>query len=97
MKIVTANRLTDGAVIYVGVEGELVDRIALAARFDDAAAEAALGRIRALPTVIAAAYLIDADAAGPAGRERLRETIRMSGPSVRPDLGKQAEAINERL
>lgn len=97
MKIVTANRLSDGAVVYVGVQGDLVERLALAARFDDDSAQAALDRVQKLKTVIASAYLIDADEGGPIGRERLRETIRMNGPTIRTDLGKQAEAIDERL
>jgi hypothetical protein len=97
VKVVTANRLGDGAVIYIGADGGFVERIALAARLGDDAAQAALDRARQFSTVIASAYLIDADEDGPTGRERLRETIRMNGPTIRTDLGKQAEAIDERL
>jgi hypothetical protein len=57
----------------------------------------ALDRILAESATIASAYLIEAEAAGPVGREALRETIRRNGPTVRRDLGKQAELVNERL
>ena len=97
MKAITANRLSDGAVIYVGANGALVDRFEYAQLFEKEEAETALGRVLAMKSAIATAYLIDAEPEGPVGREALRETIRRSGPTVRRDLGKQAEDINERL
>lgn len=97
MKAITANRLTDGEVVYVGADDALVDRFERARLFDDGAAEEALAEILTRKTVIAAAYLIDAEEAGLVGREALRETIRKNGPTVRRDLGKQAEAVDERL
>lgn len=97
MKAITANRLTDGEVVYVGADGALVDRFEHARLFDGAAADEALAEILTRKTVIAAAYLIDAEEKGPVGREALRETIRKNGPTVRRDLGKQAEAVDERL
>ncbi len=97
MKAITANRLDDGAVVYVGANGALVERFEYAALFDDAAADVALAGLLARNTIVAAAYLIDAEQSGPVGREALRETIRKNGPTVRPDLGKQAEASDERL
>ncbi len=97
MKAVTANRLSDGAVVYLGAHGALVEKFNHAALFDNEAADRALASFRARSTVIAAAYLIDAERSGPVGREALRETIRKNGPTVRRDLGKQAEALDERL
>lgn len=97
MKAITANRLSDGAVVYLGVNGALVERFDQAALFDDAAAKAALADIFEKATLIATAYLIDAEPSGPVGREALRETIRKNGPTVRRDLGKQAEASNAQL
>lgn len=97
MKAVTANRLADGAVVWLAHDGALVDRFERAALFHDDEAEAALAQVAAQSTVVAGVYLIDADASGPAGREALRETIRRNGPTVRRDLGKQAEARDERL
>lgn len=97
MKAITANRLIDGAVIYVGAGGAFVDRFEHALLFEEAEAESVLRAVLAKNTTVAAAYLIDADAAGPIGRDSLRETIRKNGPTVRRDLGKQAEAVDERL
>ncbi|HBS35784.1 MAG TPA: DUF2849 domain-containing protein [Parvularcula sp.] len=97
MKAVTANRLSDGAVVWLGADGALVERFEAAALYTDEDAPAALASVFAQPTVVAGAYLIEANAQGPAGREALRETIRLNGPTVRRDLGKQAEAQDERL
>lgn len=97
MKAVTANRLSDGAVVYAGSNGALVERFEHAQLFENADAEAALAGVLAQKKAIAAAYLIEAAEAGPVGREVLRETIRKNGPTVRRDLGKQAEAADERL
>jgi hypothetical protein len=93
MKAVTANRLDDGAVVYLAGDESWTSELSAAARFDDEAAKAALETAQARVEDIADAYLIDVDDQGaPAGRETLRETIRKSGPTVRLDLGYQAEA-----
>ncbi len=93
MKAVTANRLDDGAVVYFAGDKGWTSELSAAARFDDEAAKAALETAQARVKDIADAYLIDVDDKGaPAGRETLRETIRKSGPTVRLDLGYQAEA-----
>lgn len=97
MKAVTANRLSDGAVVWLARDGALADRFEAAALYTDEEAEQALAGVAAQTTIVAGAYLIEADASGPAGREALRETIRRNGPTVRRDLGKQAEARDERL
>ena len=91
MKAITANRLSDGAVLWLGRDGSFSDRFEDAALYTDEEAAAALARTSAWTTVIAGAYLIEAEAGGPVGREALRETIRRNGPTVRRDLGKQAE------
>jgi hypothetical protein len=96
VKAVTANRLADGAVVWLARDGSLTGRFDAAALYTDEEAPDALARVAAQTTVVAGAYLIDADASGPAGREALRETIRRDGPTVRRDLGKQAEARDER-
>lgn len=92
MKAVTANRLSDGEVVWLGRDGALVARFEAAALYTDEDAPAALAGVAAQAGLVASAYLIDADASGPVGREALRETIRRDGPTVRRDLGKQAEA-----
>lgn len=97
MKVVTANRLADGTVVFLGAGGALVRRFDHASLFDESDAEHALKGLRAQNTLIAAAYLIDADGNGPIGREALRERIRKNGPTVRRDLGRQSEDVDERL
>ncbi len=97
MKAVTANRLSDGAVLWLTREGSLAESFDAAALYTDEEAPAALARVAAQETLVANAYLIDADENGPAGREALRETIRRDGPTVRRDLGKQAEARDGRI
>jgi hypothetical protein len=90
VKIVTGHDLLTGEVVYLTAEGAWRPRLAEAAGLDDAAAE--IARASVDPTRITNVYLIAADAPGaPAARERLRETIRAQGPTVRRDLGKQAE------
>ena len=93
MKAITANRLSDGAVVYLGDDDQWTAEIARAARFADEDAGAALAAAQSRKTEIADAYLIAVSEDGAlAGRERLRETIRTAGPTVRVDLGYQAEA-----
>ncbi|MEO1014702.1 MAG: DUF2849 domain-containing protein [Pseudomonadota bacterium] len=92
MKAVTANLLTDGRVVYLRADGEFVDRLEDATRFEAEAAKSALEGALARKTEFAGAYLIDVTEDGaPAGREAWKESIRNAGPTVRPDLGKQAE------
>lgn len=97
MKVVTANRLRDGVAVWLGDDNNLVDRFGRAALLSDDEAAAALARVVAQTDIVANAYIIEADASGPVGRDAWRETIRCNGPSIRLDLGKQAEAINDRL
>lgn len=97
MKAVTANRLSDGAVVWLARDGALSPRFEAAALYTDEEAHKALAAVAAQATIVAGAYLIEADASGPVGREALRETIRRNGPTVRRDLGEQAEAVDERV
>ena len=91
MKAITANRLSDGAVVYLGDDDQWTAAVACAARFADEDAGAALTAAQGRKTEIADAYLITVSEDGAlAGRERLRETIRTAGPTVRVDLGYQA-------
>ena len=93
MKALTANRLADGAVVYLSEDKSWTADIAAAARFDDDAAKAALADAQTRMAEIADVYLIAVGEDGaPEGREALRETIRKNGPTVRTDLGYQAEA-----
>ncbi len=91
MKAVTANRLDDGAVVYLDESGQWTAELALAARYEGDDAEAALADAKRRATEIADGYLIEVTETGaPAGRTTLRETIRAAGPTVREDLGYQA-------
>ena len=93
---VTANRLTDGEVVYLSVDNLWVEDFAAAEIADGAKAADAL-LARAMPAdfelVVLEPYLFEVleDGAGfkPAS---VREIIRAAGPTVRLDLGKQAEA-----
>lgn len=92
MKIVTAHDLRTGEVVYWTDARTWAPRIEAAAPLPDEAAEGELAVARAQSTIAANAYLVAIDLAGrPAKREYLRESIRANGPTVRRDLGKQAE------
>jgi len=92
MKAVTGNRLTDGVVVYLSSNGAWTERLSDARLLADEDADAVLAEAQKRVTEIASAYLITAEEGGRAGgREIIRETIRNSGPTVRTDLGKQAE------
>jgi len=95
-KTVTANRLGDGVVVYLAEDGGWIEGIESARAVDGkeaaaallAEAEADVGRCR-----VVAPYLIDVvrDARGALRPATYREVMRAAGPSVRLDLGKQAE------
>lgn len=93
LQIVTANRLTDGLVVYLGESG-WSDRIADGRVAEDKEqGEALLAEARRWveERVIVAPYLIDVSADdGTLRATRRREAIRSLGPTVRADLGKQA-------
>lgn len=82
MKIITANRLSDGRVIYVGEAGAVVEALAAAAVFEPEAADAALAEAAAQPAVFVNPYLVEVTGHTPSGRDRLKETIRSAGPTV---------------
>lgn len=86
MKTITANRLTDGRVVYLTPENGWTESADQAVRLDDGATDAALDTaLRDVLTVVGP-YLIeidaDADGFAPAGRKHVRETIRLTGPSA---------------
>lgn len=95
LKAITANRLRDGAVVWFGSEGDWVDRVDAAATYDDAGAAAALtvAQKDEARNLVVAIYSFEVELAGgvPAPL-RAKERIRALGPSVRADLGKQADS-----
>ncbi len=93
--IVTANRLIDGVVLFQDSAGGWVEDFARAAIFADAAAtQAALAlakRDEARDLVVEPYAVIVELRNGHYAPKALRELIRASGPTIRPDLGKQAQ------
>lgn len=94
-QIVSANRLTDGLVVYLTAGAGWSERLAdghVAA--DEAAAERILAAARQAESerIVVDSYLIDvAEFDGVLRPTKYREYIRAEGPTVRPDIGKQAE------
>ena len=90
LQMLTANRLTDGTVVFRAADGRWVEQVAEGQVVDEAAAPALLkeGEAAVVREVVGP-YLIDVALAD--GRPvplRYRERIRAEGPSV----GKQARA-----
>ena len=82
MKLLTANRLSDGVVLWYGQDGWVEDG-ALAARFDDAEAEDLQKTWAKRETEVVAPYLIPLTADGaPVQREHVREFVRANGPTA---------------
>lgn len=82
MRLITANRLSDGRVIYLGANDRAVDTMIEAESFDEAGADAALARAAARPDIFVNPYLVEVRDRTPSGRDRLKETIRATGPTV---------------
>ena len=93
----TANRLADGEVVFLtrtGVWSVSVDEAALAQEPDAVKALEARGREAEAANIVTGSYLFEAERRD--GRVRaahIRERIRTLGPTVRPDLGKQAQGL----
>lgn len=91
---ISANRLTDGIVVFLSPNG-WAESIGDAQRFlDKAAVEAAL-ETRAKPdaahNLIVEPTVFDlTEVNGVVRAAHIRESIRANGPTIRPDLGKQA-------
>ena len=96
---VTANRLSDGEVVYFSADNRWVERFTEADVADGTeAAEALLARTMPddFEAHVLEPYLFEVLEAGRVYKPAsVRETIRAAGPTVRLDLGKQAEAKAE--
>lgn len=94
-QLVTANRLRDGIAVFLTRSGEWseeIDGAVLAVEPAAAAALEARAREDERKTLVTGPYLVDAERLN--GRVRaahIRERMRALGPTVRLDLGKQAE------
>ena len=94
-QLVTANRLRDGIAVFMTRAGdwsETIDEAVLALEPQAAAALEARAKDDEKKTIVTGAYLIDAERlAGRVRAAHIRERMRALGPTVRLDLGKQAE------
>ena len=93
-EVITANRLIDGTVVFQGEAGWVED-FARATIYDDAEATKAalaLAKQDEAHDIIVEAYPIVVELrGGHYAPKALREFIRASGPTIRTDLGKQAQ------
>ncbi len=92
---ISANRLRDGIVVFLGPKGAWVEQLADAHVFaDKAQAEAALEGARGdeKRNIVVEAFVF-AVRQSPAGlvADHIRDAIRATGPSVHRDHGKQAQ------
>jgi hypothetical protein len=94
-QVMTANRLRDGEVVFLTRSGdwnEKIDEAVLALEPEATAALETRAKADEKATLVTGPYLFDAERVG--GKIRalhMRERIRTLGPTVRLDLGKQAE------
>lgn len=96
MHAITANRLTDGEVVWLAAHDQWIETVGAAALFETKVdVEAALKRAadwvdrRVIVDPYAIAISTESGRPEPV---RFREKIRALGPTVRPDLGKQARS-----
>lgn len=82
MKLLTANRLSDGAVVWLTSDQRWSEHFEEAAQLDADAAPAQLALAQAQPWRFVGPYLVGVEEAGVERRERLRESIRAGGPTV---------------
>lgn len=96
MKILTANRLTDGIAVWRTVDGAWVAEFAAAAILRDAGIQSAFeaaGKADVVANLVIDVNLIDVDEVnGKVEPRRLRERIRAFGPTVSVNIGIPAQA-----
>ncbi|WP_417469177.1 DUF2849 domain-containing protein [Maricaulis sp.] len=81
MKAITANRLTDGRVIYRTAQGQWSTRFEDAAALTDDESEAVLAVAETEFAIAVGPYLIELGDKAPAGQKWRREGIRIDGPT----------------
>ena len=90
---ITANRLDTGEVVFRDAQGGWATRLGDAERFTSAEeGEAELALAKSEARVVIDPYLIELrlEAAGPVPLS-YRERVRALGPTIHPEMGKQAE------
>ncbi|BDV33072.1 MULTISPECIES: DUF2849 domain-containing protein [Methylocystis] len=94
-QILLASDLADGEVVFLGAESWERDhrRARVARDKEEAAALEGFGKAEIAKNRVVDVYLADVDvgADGVPTPLHYREKMRLKGPSVRPDLGKQAK------
>jgi hypothetical protein len=99
-KVLSANRLADGEVVFLDRQGgwsQRIDDALVAAKADEAGLKL-LGDRAVRARFVTALEIIDVERRGDSVRPlHIRERIRALGPTVRPDLGKQAEGFGGRF
>ena len=94
MKVLTANRLSDGEAVWYASQGGWIESLQGADGAEDKLAESLLegiGKVAYDNNEVVDVNLIDVQVLdGTIVPLRLREQIRAAGPSNRSDLGKQA-------
>ena len=96
MKILTANRLTDGECLWYAKGGwaETIDEAEIAADKDAEARLEDIGKAAFAANFVLDVAMVDIELVdGVIRPTRLRERIRAAGPTVRNDLGKQARSL----
>ena len=92
IKVITANDLFSGKVIYWRTDGSWTGELVTAATLEGEAALEALEKATADEACAVGPYLMDVEADhAPSGRGRLREEIRDAGPTIHPQFGRQAQ------
>ena len=98
MNVITANRLLNGDVVWLGEDNSWVERITLAKVLEgkEAVAEglalgAAAEKKQEVVGVYEMAVTIEDGVIVPV---RFRERIRAAGPTIHPQFGKQAQAVS---
>lgn len=94
MKILAANRLRDGEAVWLAPDHSWAETIQAAEVARDKAAEErleALGKLAFQRNEVVDVELIDVELVDGVIRPiRLRERIKAAGPTIHPELGKQA-------
>ena len=93
-QILIASDLRDGEVLFLGADGWVRDHAGARVARDKAEADAleSVGKTEIAANRVVDVYLADVALAADGAPTPLhyREKMRIKGPSVRPDLGKQA-------
>ena len=95
MKAITANRLTDGKVVYWTETGFWSEALEAAARLTPETIDDAMARANKDQLLVVGPYAMDLDEAGsaPGGRKHVRESIRLTGPSAGTTQGDRLVSV----